>query len=68
MIFYYISFFVTFSILLLPRPIYDAMVVLRDGMCPGLDEELIQALRAEDVKTGVFVYSRFSSQTIECTG
>ncbi|XP_046873988.1 DNA repair protein RAD51 homolog 4 isoform X2 [Hypomesus transpacificus] len=27
------------------------MVVLRDGMCPGLDEELIQALRAEDVKT-----------------
>ncbi|XP_029956037.1 DNA repair protein RAD51 homolog 4 [Salarias fasciatus] len=27
------------------------MVVLRDGMCPGLEEELLRQLRAADVKT-----------------
>lgn len=28
------------------------MVVLRGGMCPGLDEGLVRDLRAADVKTG----------------
>ncbi|KAM3869004.1 DNA repair protein RAD51 homolog 4 [Diretmus argenteus] len=27
------------------------MVVLRDGMCPGLDEDLLRELRAADIKT-----------------
>lgn len=28
------------------------MVVLREGMCPGLDEDLVRDLRAADIKTG----------------
>ncbi len=28
------------------------MVVLREGMCPGLDENLVRDLRAADIKTG----------------
>lgn len=28
------------------------MVVLREGMCPGLDEGLLRDLRAADIKTG----------------
>lgn len=31
------------------------MVVLREGMCPGLDEDLIRDLCAADIKTGEFV-------------
>lgn len=31
------------------------MVVLREGMCPGLDEDLLRDLRAADIKTGEFV-------------
>lgn len=32
------------------------MVPLKDGMCPGLDEDLVRDLRAADIKTGVYVY------------
>lgn len=28
------------------------MVVLREGMCPGLDADLVRDLRAADIKTG----------------
>lgn len=28
------------------------MVVLRGGMCPGLDDDLVRELRAADIKTG----------------
>lgn len=31
------------------------MVVLREGMCPGLDEDLVRDLRAADIKTGQYV-------------
>lgn len=31
------------------------MVVLRDGMCPGLSEELVEAFRAADITTGRWV-------------
>lgn len=30
----------------------DTMVVLREGMCPGLGEDLVRDLRAADVRTG----------------
>lgn len=32
------------------------MVVLREGMCPGLDEDLVRDLRAADVKTGQWMW------------
>lgn len=32
------------------------MVVLREGMCPGLDEDLVRDLRAADIKTGQCVW------------
>lgn len=35
------------------------MVVLRAGMCPGLDEDLVRDLRSADVKTGVLPGSSF---------
>lgn len=28
------------------------MVVLREGMCPGLEEDLVRDLRSADVRTG----------------
>lgn len=28
------------------------MVLLREGLCPGLSEDLVKALREEDVRTG----------------
>lgn len=31
------------------------MVVLREGMCPGLDEDLVRSLRAADIKTGQYM-------------
>lgn len=34
------------------------MVVLREGMCPGLDEDLLRDLRGADVKTGLYPVSR----------
>lgn len=36
------------------------MVVLREGMCPGLDEDLLRDLRGADIKTGQFVGERVS--------
>lgn len=29
------------------------MVALREGICPGLTEDFINALHSEDIKTGV---------------
>uniref|UniRef100_A0A671QNR5 DNA repair protein RAD51 homolog 4-like n=1 Tax=Sinocyclocheilus anshuiensis TaxID=1608454 RepID=A0A671QNR5_9TELE len=29
------------------------MVILREGICPGINEEFIKALQSEDIKTGV---------------
>lgn len=34
------------------------MVVLRAGMCPGLDEGLVGDLRAAGIKTGELFYWR----------
>ncbi|CAB1316687.1 unnamed protein product [Coregonus sp. 'balchen'] len=39
------------------------MVVLRDGMCPGLSEELVVALRAADITTGADLYEDLLSST-----
>lgn len=29
------------------------MVILREEMCPGLDEDLLRSLRAADIRTGL---------------
>ena len=34
------------------------MVVLREGMCPGLDEDLLRDLRSADIKTGLSSVSK----------
>lgn len=42
------------------------MVVLKDGMCPGLNDELIKALRAEDIKTEDLVSSDIEDLAQKC--
>lgn len=41
-----------FSHIWINLKICKTMVVLREGMCPGLDEDLLRDLRAADIKTG----------------
>jgi len=40
------------------------MVVLREGMCPGLDDGLVRGLRAAGIKTGeLFVCFTLMTET-----
>ncbi|KAM4620502.1 DNA repair protein RAD51 homolog 4 isoform 2-T2 [Polymixia lowei] len=43
------------------------MVILRDGMCPGLDEELLRELRAADIKTEDLVSSDTEELAQKCS-
>lgn len=47
-------------------------MILREGTCPGINEEFIKALQAEDIKTGVdndhqIATCSFSSFRLYCT-
>lgn len=33
--------------------VQGVMVILREGICPGINEDFIKALQSEDIRTGV---------------